>query len=112
MARIGADGADRHESEGIMSEETHQEYETRQARLAAEQTDNAKALHAARATFWQSLAGSAVFTISFGQATTWGDLGAQGVAFAIAATGSTAAALIAAAAAYSRWRGGTPTDMN
>lgn len=95
-----------------MTEETHGEYLTRQDRLAAEQSDHDKAFHAARATFWQSLAGSAAFTVPFGQATTWGDLGAQGVAFAIAAAGSVASALIAGAASYARWRGGTPAGTH
>lgn len=84
----------------------------RTAALEAERTDNEKALHAARATFWQSLAGSAAFTVPFGQVATWGELGEQGIAFAIAGAGSLAAALVAGFASYARWRGGTPTDMH
>lgn len=76
------------------------------------ETSHANALAAAQATFWQSLAGAAVFAIPFGQATTWGDLGAQAVAFGIAATGSLAAAFVAAAGAYARWRGGTPGNID
>ncbi|SJM50877.1 hypothetical protein [Gulosibacter sp. 10] len=66
------------------------------------------ALERAKATFWQSLAGSAAFAVPFGQVTTWGDLQQQAIAFAIAGIGSLTAALVAAAASYARHRGGVP----
>lgn len=86
---------------------THDEHEeTRREALAAEQATHEVALDRAKATFWQSLAGSAVFTVPFGQVTTWGDLQQQALAFAIAGIGSLTAALVAASASYARWRGG------
>lgn len=75
-------------------------------------TSHANALRAARATFWQTLGGSAVLTIPFGQAATWGDLGGQAAALGLAAAGAVGAALIAGAGAYARWRGGTPSELN
>lgn len=70
------------------------------------------ALAAARATFWQTLAGSAAFTVPIGQATTWGDIGDQAAALAIAAVLAIGTAGLAAAQSFARWRGGTPPDVS